>query len=162
MPILNGDRYTGVTLHVIDDGIDTGPIIDQKLFEIDADETAFSLYQKYIERGIELFQRNIRTILSGDIVYTSQDTKGSTYCGRMYIDPSKAELSTKMTWQQIDRFVRAYYFPVYQFASFQGRPVKRATLIERRSGLRLGPVALGQGYTDVQCIDALVRLWYIE
>jgi len=136
LPILNGDRYTGVTLHVIDDGIDTGPIIDQKLFEIDADETAFSLYQKYIERGIELFQRNIY--------------------------PSKAELSTKMTWQQIDRFVRAYYFPVYQFASFQGRPVKRATLIERRSGLRLGPVALGQGYTDVQCIDALVRLWHIE
>ena len=34
IPILQGSTHTGVTLHGIDQGIDTGPIIAQEKFEI--------------------------------------------------------------------------------------------------------------------------------
>lgn len=34
MPLINGENMCGVTLHKIDDGIDTGDIIAQKLFAI--------------------------------------------------------------------------------------------------------------------------------
>ena len=33
--ILNNEKYHGITLHMIDDGIDTGDIIDTIKFEID-------------------------------------------------------------------------------------------------------------------------------
>ena len=42
-PIKNGEKKSGVTLHKIDSGIDTGDIISQLSFDIDED-TLFSLY----------------------------------------------------------------------------------------------------------------------
>ena len=50
-PILNGENESGVTLHLIDDGVDTGNIIDQVVFKLDIEETARSLYLKYIEKA---------------------------------------------------------------------------------------------------------------
>ena len=37
-PILNGEKYAGVTLHKMDQGIDTGDIIAQKRFRLSAKE----------------------------------------------------------------------------------------------------------------------------
>ena len=34
LPLINGEKETGVTLHKIDAGIDTGDIIDQIKFQI--------------------------------------------------------------------------------------------------------------------------------
>ncbi|EAK1781968.1 hypothetical protein CVR99_08615, partial [Campylobacter upsaliensis] len=39
MPILYGENEAGVTLHYIDDGIDTGDIISQRLFKIGLNDT---------------------------------------------------------------------------------------------------------------------------
>lgn len=44
--IINGEEKTGVTFHLIDEGIDTGDILFQKEILIDSDDTAFSLHQK--------------------------------------------------------------------------------------------------------------------
>lgn len=41
-----GAKYTGVTVHFVDDGMDTGPIIKQKVIEIDIDDTAETLAEK--------------------------------------------------------------------------------------------------------------------
>jgi methionyl-tRNA formyltransferase len=48
LPILFGETETGVTLHRIDSGIDTGDIIAQKEISISRDETAKSLHNKLI------------------------------------------------------------------------------------------------------------------
>ena len=49
LPILNGETITGVTLHKIDSGIDTGYIIKQKVFKININDTARDLYLKYLK-----------------------------------------------------------------------------------------------------------------
>jgi len=41
-----GVKYTGVTVHFVDEGMDTGPIIQQKVIPIDQDETIDSLTNK--------------------------------------------------------------------------------------------------------------------
>ena len=46
LQIYKGERFSGVTLHKIDNGIDTGEIIDQKRFKIKINDTA---YQNYIK-----------------------------------------------------------------------------------------------------------------
>ena len=50
-PILNGENYSGVTLHKIDNGIDTGDIIDQLEFKIDINWTCRDLYFTYLKEG---------------------------------------------------------------------------------------------------------------
>ena len=57
IPILNSEPSSGVTLHKIDEGIDTGKIIDQINFDLDNNETAFSLYLKYNRYGFLLFKK---------------------------------------------------------------------------------------------------------
>ena len=46
-PIINGDKKTGITVHFIDDGVDTGDIIIQQEMEIKSDETVFQLQNRF-------------------------------------------------------------------------------------------------------------------
>lgn len=55
-PILNNESYSGVTLHIIDEGIDTGDIIDQIKFNI-KNYTAWDLYNKYNYYAYELLKK---------------------------------------------------------------------------------------------------------
>ena len=61
-PILNDEKYAGVTLHFIDAGIDTGDIIDQEQFEI-GNSDCRELYMKYIEYGTAVVLRNIDNLI---------------------------------------------------------------------------------------------------
>ena len=46
-----GEKYSGVTLHKIDDGIDTGPIISNIKFKINANDNAFINYKKLMKNS---------------------------------------------------------------------------------------------------------------
>ena len=65
-PILEGDTKAGVTFHEINTGIDTGDIVDQKLFELPADYTARDLYFKLMEEGENLVIDNVTAILESN------------------------------------------------------------------------------------------------
>ena len=57
------DTQSGVTIHLIDDGIDTGPILFQKKVNF-SDETTFSeTYQKLINEIEKLFMDNLQRII---------------------------------------------------------------------------------------------------
>jgi folate-dependent phosphoribosylglycinamide formyltransferase PurN len=51
--LLHDEHTTGVTIHKMDDELDTGPTAYQKEITIDSDETVFSLYEKAIDAGSE-------------------------------------------------------------------------------------------------------------
>jgi methionyl-tRNA formyltransferase len=53
--ILNGDRFFGATLHYMDDGFDTGPIIAGNSFVIDPLETGHGLWDKAQRAAYDLF-----------------------------------------------------------------------------------------------------------
>ena len=57
LPIINNELETGVTLHKIDSGIDTGDIIDQIKFKIENNFTARDLYFKYLFYSKELLKK---------------------------------------------------------------------------------------------------------
>lgn len=41
-----GVKVTGTTCHVVDDGVDTGPIIEQRVVRVEADDTEESLHER--------------------------------------------------------------------------------------------------------------------
>jgi phosphoribosylglycinamide formyltransferase-1 len=63
-----GVRLTGVTIHYVDEGMDTGPIIYQQAVAIEEDETKESLAQKIQAIEHETYPRIIRACLDGEIV----------------------------------------------------------------------------------------------
>jgi len=72
--IISGEKETGVTIHQIDEGLDTGPIIIQERVGIDADDTLKSLYfQKLYPLGIRMVADAVRLIREGKASPKIQD-----------------------------------------------------------------------------------------
>lgn len=62
-----GERVTGVTIHVVDEQYDHGPIIAQSQVPVQGDDTADSLSERVLGSEHELFVETLRKIESGEI-----------------------------------------------------------------------------------------------
>ena len=56
-------QETGVTIHYVDEGMDTGPIIAQQAISVAADETKESLQKKIHALEHVLYPKTIKTII---------------------------------------------------------------------------------------------------
>jgi len=77
--ILAGDSQTGVTIMKMDQGVDTGAIINQRSMKIDDDETAGSLSGKLSYLGADLLIETLPRYLSGELEPQLQDESKATY-----------------------------------------------------------------------------------
>jgi len=72
------DTPKGVTIHLIDEGIDTGAIIYQKEITFDRSEKTFeSTYQRLIQEIEKLFIKNMDNLLNGDFEAKKQVGEGT-------------------------------------------------------------------------------------
>lgn len=66
------DQQPGVTLHLIDEGVDTGPILDQMRVQQKTTDTADKLQLRLIEEACRLMRFSIPAWLRGDLTPTPQ------------------------------------------------------------------------------------------
>lgn len=121
--LINGEPQWGPTLHFIDHGIDTGPVIRVGWFDVPPGITARGLAEATDEMGFRIFCEELPGLLAGTTRGRPQaeiirDTgveplyfKRSSILGLKELDP---------TWpvEQIDRYARAFDFPPYEPAYF--------------------------------------------
>jgi methionyl-tRNA formyltransferase len=73
----------GATLHLVDENIDSGEIIVQKMIEIDWEDTGESLYKKSREAVVELLRENLINIIEGNISpKANTKEKGTFHLGK--------------------------------------------------------------------------------
>lgn len=77
--ILDLDRVAGVTLHLIDEGVDTGPIIAQRQWDIKETDTGHLVYGKSQLQIFELFKEVWFKLKEEGIELTIQNHKESTF-----------------------------------------------------------------------------------
>lgn len=116
--LAQGDDSIGVTLHVMDEGIDTGGILAQTMTEVTCSDTAFSMYFKCVDAGTRLVQDNIDKVMRGDLRPRRQQLEDGSYHSMVY--PNDRWLSPHMTSKAMACFVRAH--------TFAGYPTARACL----------------------------------
>jgi methionyl-tRNA formyltransferase len=127
--ILNGEKRTGVTLHYIDEGIDTGDIISQVKVPITEYDTGKSLYDKCTKAGIDLFHEQFQFIVDGVANRRKQATNSdSKYYKRDY--PSR-EIDFSKDGERILTHIRAHLFEPFPppFFSIGG---KKYIIIEEK------------------------------
>jgi methionyl-tRNA formyltransferase len=71
--IFNGDEKTGVTIMVMDAGVDTGPILARQALVIRPDDTAGSLSERLAQDGAELLIETLPAYLQGEQQPRSQE-----------------------------------------------------------------------------------------
>ncbi|WP_454834180.1 formyltransferase family protein [Pseudomonas lini] len=69
---------SGVSIHLIDEGVDTGPIIYQKYVNFSTEEKTFSqTYKRLIQEIEQLFKENAENIVTKNFIAIPQRRKGS-------------------------------------------------------------------------------------
>ena len=132
--ILNAEERAGVTLHMLDNGIDTGDIIDQKSFQLNKTINCRDLYIMFNKYGFELFKKNIsRLINKRNITVKRQPFLLSTYYSKSSIDYKNLRINLQKTAFEIDSQIRAFYFPEYQIPKIHNYPVKSSKILLKRS-----------------------------
>jgi len=103
--ILAGDADSGVTTMLMDEGLDTGPILQQRSLELTADETAGTLGAKLGALGAELMVETLSRLAAGTLEPTAQDSTAATMTRLI------SKQDGEVDWQQdatvIERQVRA-------------------------------------------------------
>lgn len=159
LPILHGETHSGVTLHEIDEGIDTGDIIAQTKFEIGSTSTARDLYLKYIEFGTALFKNNIESLLSGNFTKQRQLPMNSSYYSKKTIDYSNLQIDLRKTAFEIVNQIRAFNFKEYQIPVVFEKLIESGTILSSKSTLRAGTIiSETEDYLDISTIDYDLRL----
>jgi methionyl-tRNA formyltransferase len=120
--MINGEKYTGVTLFQFDDGVDSGPIVGQRTTTIEEADTIATLYARIEELGLELLQQYLPLLANGTTILTPQDHS------KRRIFPQRSPEDGKIKWEQpahtLYNFIRAQTRPYPgAFTIWKGMPI---------------------------------------
>jgi methionyl-tRNA formyltransferase len=76
--VINGETETGITTMLMDEGMDTGPMLLQEKLDILPDDTAGTLASRLAELGGRLLVKTIAQLKAGSIIPTKQDDGQAT------------------------------------------------------------------------------------
>ncbi len=104
--IVDGETSTGVTIMVMDEGVDTGPILAQRRTPIGEGETAEALTSRLFEMGARLLVEILPDWAEGRIRARPQDESDATITRMLTRDDGL--IDWRMSAEQIARQVRGY------------------------------------------------------
>lgn len=77
--VLDGEKETGITTILMDEGIDTGDILLKKTIKIDTDETSGSLFDKLMALGAKAILETLDELEKGSLTPTKQGESPTAY-----------------------------------------------------------------------------------
>jgi len=149
--ILKGERITGVTIMMMDEGMDTGDILLQAEIPIGEKETGESLHDRLALLGAQLLAETVRRIKAGDIHPIPQDHSKATYAPPLKKEYGRIDWSKEAI--EIDRQVRAFNPWPGALTEWNGQLLKiyRGEVREGRPAGKTGVVAwVGSDFIEVE------------
>jgi methionyl-tRNA formyltransferase len=120
--LLGGDSATGITIMLMDEGLDSGPILAQRHETILATDTTGSLTTRLADRGGKLLAETLPLWLAGEITPRPQDPSLATFTRKLEKEDGKLDWRKPgdLLWRQ----VRACYPWPGAFTFWNGRRLK--------------------------------------
>jgi methionyl-tRNA formyltransferase len=116
--IINNESMTGITAHVIDEGCDTGDILEQVVIDIHSEDTGGTILEKYQEAYIPIIDKVLLKIQNGQLKRTPQDNRKATFFGSR--TPEDGRINWDWQKERIRNWVRAQANPYPGAFSFYG------------------------------------------
>ena len=105
--IAEGDKETGVSVMLIDSGMDTGPLLAQKIFQIEKMETVESLVRKIHDIGPSFLAETILSYAAGTAKPVPQPTEGTSVTH--LLEREDGRVKWNLSAETIERQFRAYH-----------------------------------------------------
>tara|TARA_B100000989_G_C19532384_1_gene470841 strand:+ start:2369 stop:3127 length:759 start_codon:yes stop_codon:yes gene_type:complete len=128
-----GEKYSGVTLHKIDNGIDTGPIISNIKFRININDNALDNYKRLMENSFLLYKKNFVKIFKKRYKEKKQNNKKSTYFSKNSVNYDKMKIFNikKINLKSFNK-IKAFIFPPLQLPSVNTKLVRNIRLLKKK------------------------------
>lgn len=128
--VINGDSVSGVTTMRMDEGMDTGDIIDAEEVALAKDETGGSLFDRLAVVGAKLCVRTVADIEAGTASFRPQDPAQATYTKMIHKQLGKVDFSRPAA--EIERLIRGLDPWPSAYTSLSGKTLKiwKADVVE--------------------------------
>ena len=120
--ILNGDEFTGVSIMLMDKGIDTGPVLTSVHVPVLQQDTTETLMQKLANTSAQLLLDTLPGWFRKEITPQLQNNGEATYT--KMLTKEAGEIDWKLPAVQIWRQVRAYQPWPGSYTRWQGKQLK--------------------------------------
>ncbi len=120
--ILGGDEFTGVSIMLLDAGMDTGPVLAQAQIPVSALDTTGSLGAKLSLISAQLLLEVLPSWVRGERTPRPQNNAEATYCGT--ITKEEGEIDWRLPAVDIWRRVRAFQPWPGCYTRWQGKQMK--------------------------------------
>lgn len=113
--LIHGEKQSAVTIHIIEEGIDTGDIVIQKVFEIKPTDYIADVQFKMLSIYKTIMVDAVKLLEDDNFRPTKQKTTGESYFGAIKI--KDREININASKQEVYNLVRAVSMP-YEGAFF--------------------------------------------
>lgn len=153
--LINGEKEFGITVHYIDEGIDTGDVVEQELYPITDIDTYATLLSKAINKCGPILLKSIKSIQNGSANRIPQSVihpVGTYFCQRKVGDEF---IDFNWTASRIFNFVRALTTPG-PLARF--RLSDRVVHVEEAFLIDRAPTYISKVGEILEATDSIVRV----
>jgi methionyl-tRNA formyltransferase len=121
--LIRGEEEVGVTVHFMDEGMDSGDIVAQRAVPVGIEDDINTLRERLTTLGAELLVAAVRQVEHGCATRQPQDHARAT------LAPRRGPEDSRLTWpassREVFNFCRALYTPYPPAFSFaRGEPVR--------------------------------------
>ncbi len=159
--IVTGEKVTGVSTMLMDEGMDTGDILETVKVDIGEQETAEELFDRLAVLSADLMVSTLKSANAGTLNPTKQDEHDATYAP--IIKKEMAHLDFSKTATEICNAVRGFYSWPCAFCFINGKRIKviKAAVSDLKSK-DISTVICNDNKLVISCGDGAVELVTVQ
>ena len=147
--LINGETKTGVTIMLMDEGMDTGPILLQKEITIEPNDTYETLDTKLAQLGFTALVETVPKYIADEIKPIPQDNSQATTCKKLSRDDGKIDWNK--TAEEIYNLYRGLTPWPGVWTVFNGKRLKLLTIKPFAKTIQAGKVVVENGKIYIGC-----------
>lgn len=157
--VMAGDKESGVTIMKMAEGLDTGPIVQERRVAIAPDATTGDLHDELARLGADLMPIALGALERGSLQTTPQGEAGATYAAK--IDKSETRIDWTRVWQEVHNHCRGLSPFPGAWCEFPG--AGRVKVLRTTKGVGAGePGRVLDDKLTIACGSGAVRLVQLQ
>jgi methionyl-tRNA formyltransferase len=140
--VANGDVFTGNTTMLLEEGLDTGPILLQQTVEIAPDQTAVDLFEILAKAGAPLVVETLAGLAAGTLRPQPQGHSGATFAPLLDREDGRMDFATRAAIELKNRWRGFQPWPG-AFTTLDGKK-----LIVHRMEVATAPDSAGSSFAE--------------
>jgi methionyl-tRNA formyltransferase len=146
--IIQGETKTGVTIMLMDEGMDSGDILAQEEIPLETTDIYGSLHDRLAKIGASLLLQTVLQVITGSIQRQPQDTSAVTYAPRLTRETGRIQWQDRAS--RIVNLIRGLSPSPAAYTFLDGQMLKIFS-----AEAKPGDVHLPAGFVGLPCFDGM-------